>query len=254
MRWNQEAYDAEAGSYAPNDDGQIHASLSPFRERVESDLDFDGAPTRAEPLAARRSELAPPVSPPNPSAVPTQRDLPLHRLEASRPPPPPAAAPASSPRAASDSAVPTSEGPSPTTASIAAEEPERRPAWLNYAAFVAALLVAVALGLWLTRQPETPPATPSRAEVPVAPRVEPAPRPAEALTAPRREAPAAIATLERPQPPAPVDAASAREAAQGQPDVAVRPSAASNKVSAPAKPAPAPRKTNPPPTSRESIF
>jgi hypothetical protein len=140
--WNQAEYDAYPASLASDHDGQIHASLSPFREQVEESFDLAGVPTRAEPLAGRRGvqeEVA--VKKPDPSAVPTQRDLPAHRVEASEPPPR-----AAEVGAGPDSEARGSEVARPTTASIAAEEPERRPAWLNYQAFVAALLFAVVNG------------------------------------------------------------------------------------------------------------
>lgn len=213
--WNQEHWDAEEESLRSQIDGQIHASLSPFRDSPASSFSLDGVATRPEPLAARRSDVpeAPVSSTPDTSTVPTHRDLPVHRIEASQPPPPPP--PSSVAQRPAPSADRESEGP--TTASIAAEEPERRPVWINYAAFVAALLLAIVVGLYLTRTegqpeaPQTPPTTdaarlpvelnpPARAPappspVPAAPTATPAPAEAE------HEAPAAV-TPPRPRTPA----------------------------------------------------
>jgi hypothetical protein len=215
-RWNQEQWDAEEESLRSLGDGQIHASLSPFREQASASFSLDGALTRPEPLAARRSDVpeAPSSSTPDTSVVPTQRDLPVHRIEASQPPPPPAP---SSPVSQPQSSRGASEGPEPMTASIAAdEEPARRAAWMNYVAFAAALLLAVVVGLYLTRGSEeqapplrtspaitaptaiqlpAPPAPmqappagtaegPSQAEAAPVPTVTPAPRRAEAQAAP----------------------------------------------------------------------
>ncbi|HVY26974.1 MAG TPA: hypothetical protein VHB79_10495 [Polyangiaceae bacterium] len=213
-RWNQDEYESGSLPSELEADGQIHASLSPFRDQQEPSYDYDaGVPTRAEPLAARRLSEEPPP-PPDPSTVPTQRDLPQHRIEASRPPPPPAAS--SSPRAAVDSAIPMSEGPRPTTASII-EDPPARPIWQNAAAFAVALLVALALGWWLTgagsshqTAREAPGGAPSAAVpaapielkpvAPLVPAAEPAP-PAPPPVATPRSAPAAAAPAVRtPQP------------------------------------------------------
>ncbi len=153
-RWNQEEY--EPASSLGEHDGQIHASLSPFRDRAEPSFDHGGVPTRVEPLAARRTSDVPEAfAAPDTSATPTQRDLPAHRIEDSLPAPPPVPSRPLGPISAElGDEGPASEGPSATTASIAAEEPERRPAWVNFAAFAIALLVTVAFGMWLTRAPE----------------------------------------------------------------------------------------------------
>jgi hypothetical protein len=240
--WNQDEYDPPSFPSELVGDGQIHASLSPFRDQQDSQqgpsFDYEaGVPTRVEPLAGRRWSDTPPP-PPDPSTVPTQRDLPQHRIEASQPPPPPVALPKSSPRAASDSAIPLSEGPRPTTASIAADEPQTRPLWQNAAAFALALLLAVAVGWWLTsgdhaRRP-APPAPPAPVEVN---RAEP-PRqgPPPIQTAPSRmEAPAAPSGAE---PKAIVPPPRAAPPAQQPPSSA---------------PLAAPRKSTPKP-SRETIF
>ncbi len=242
-RWNQDEYDADPRSYSANDysanaDGQIHASLSPFREQVESELELGGVPTRAEPLAARRSDL-PPVSLPEPSAIPTQRDLPVHRIEASRPPPPPVAEPASAPRSALESALPASESPSPTTASIAAEAPERRSAWINYAAFLAALLTAVVLGLWLTREPNEAPATARPTEAPREARPVSDARPTPLPLGEPAPQPPADAASPGTVPPAAAPAPTAQAIATAEP--------AAPRVEVESLPAPRPRSVTPPP-------
>ena len=188
--WRSVEY--EAASSLGEGDGQIHASLSPFREQAEPSYGFDEVPTRPEPLAARReADVMEPSAPaPDTSAMPTHRDLPMHRIEASRPPPAPAPVPGSAPRHAAVSSIPASEAPSPTTASIAAPEPRRRAAWTNYAAFFLALLLAVVLGLWLTRANDAEQARPDAAPQPPridANHVEPpisVPAPAEPLQTP----------------------------------------------------------------------
>ncbi|HYP89371.1 MAG TPA: hypothetical protein VEQ59_14490 [Polyangiaceae bacterium] len=178
--------DYEAASSLGEGDGQIHASLSPFREQAEPSYGFDDIPTRPEPLAARREvevEVESSSAPaPETSAMPTHRDLPMHRIEASRPPPAPAP-PDSLPRPPAVSAIPASEGPSPTTASIAAPDAPQSPAWTNYAAFLLALLLAVVVGMWLTRSCESqgtmpnavPPSPPADAERTRDPILVPAP-------------------------------------------------------------------------------
>ena len=139
--------DSAEPSFQGVGDGQIHASLSHFRGEPDPDFSLRGAPTRPEPLAAR-GRFEEPASDPS-SAVPTQRDLPAHRLS-SEPPPPISKA--------SDehfeSVVPGSEGPRPTTASIAADEGKRRSAVPHYVAFLVALCFALVLGFWLTRAQE----------------------------------------------------------------------------------------------------
>jgi hypothetical protein len=148
--WSQQDYEAASSLGERGHDGQIHASLSPFRDQGEPSFSLEGVATRPEPYVARLASEPPPTPPmPDPDVIPTQRDLPQHRIEASRPPPAPLAPPPSL-RAPSDSAAPLSEAVSPTTASIAAEGSPRRTTWLNYAAFAVALLLAVALGLLLT--------------------------------------------------------------------------------------------------------
>jgi len=203
--WRSVEY--EAASSLGEADGQIHASLSPFRGQAEPSFSLNGAPTRPEPLAARREiEEVASLPAPDTSALPTQRDLPAHRIEASRPPPPPPASSspvASVPQPTLDSAIPNSEMPSPTTASIAAPElPMKRATWTNYVGFVVALLVAVGLGLWLTRgadseqaRPELPPAPPLDVERTPPPLSVPAPAP------PPRTAPPPPVTELRPKAP-----------------------------------------------------
>lgn len=237
-RWNQEQWDAEEASLRSDGDRQIHASLSPFREQAASSFSLDGAPTRQEPLAGRRSDAPEPPSSviPDTSAVPTHRDLPVHRIEASQPPPPPAA---SSPVSQPQSLERFSEGPAPTTASIAAEEPEARRVWINYVAFVGALLLAVALGLYLTRgsdeqagPPQAPPADEVRDQVTAPP---PAPAPAPAPETPARaqvqQAPAAgPPSPRRVQSPAPPATSPAAAPAAAPPHKSTNPKAASPKA------------------------
>jgi hypothetical protein len=207
--WNIPDLSPEPASLPSEHDGQIHASLSPFRDRVIESYGQAGVSTRPEPIAGRRSEAPlPAVSVAEQSAIPTQRDLPRHRVEASSPPPARPRAPAES-GAGPDSEARGSEVPRPTTASIAGEEPQHRPAWVNYVAFVAALLLAVAIGLFLTREPRRPdlanepppretkptgitePAAPA-VTTPPAPKLAPAPR-AEVVPAPAQVAPARVA-------------------------------------------------------------
>ena len=245
--WNQEQWDAEEASLRSGGDGQIHASLSPFREQEAPSFSLDGAPTRPEPLAARRSDVpeAPTSVTPDTSTVPTHRDLPAHRIEASQPPPRPvASSPVSQPLSQPQSFDRASEGPGATTASIAAEEPERRPVWINYVAFLAALLLAVVVGLYLTRgtneQARPPRATPAEqapARLPQQP-VEPPP---------------ALEPDAEPAPPAPPTKARVVEA----PATAL-PAPRRAEPVAPAKPLPAPAppppKSSNPKTARETIF
>ena len=245
-RWNQREYapDSSIGEH----DGQIHASLSPFRDQGEPSFSLDGAETRPEPFAARRAS-DPPLSMPAPdtSTIPTHRDLPVHRIEASRPPPPP---PASSPQSVPGDHF-DSEGPRPTTASISVEEPEPRPVWLNYAAFAIALLLAIGLGLWLTSGSESrqasPNATPSASPV-VVKRAEPievTPSPVAPDTADAVVAPAA--------PPA-----HQQEGVASLPKPSTVSTPESPKpIAAPLAPAAAPRKSvssSPPKSSGETIF
>jgi hypothetical protein len=205
-RWNQQEYDPES-SLGPRD-GQIHASLSRFRDQAEPSFSMDGVPTRPEPLAARRAS-EPPETPavPDTSTIPTQRDLPMHRIEASRPPPPPPRGVLESSPTSASGEHSESEGPRPMTASIAVEEPQTRPIWVNLAAFVAALFLALVLGWLVTSAPQSKQAAPDssaaalRVAVPVKPAepaparvvVEPAPNTAPAPGAKSDEAAVAIA-------------------------------------------------------------
>jgi hypothetical protein len=184
-------------------DGQIHASLSPFLDQAEPSLNYGGVPTRVEPLAGRRASDVPPslIERPDPSAVPTQRDLPQHRLESIQPPAPSAEASfspgapsagappsgASSPEASSREissprasdveraigVAPGVETDSPTVESIAAWRPAPVPLRSALTAFAVALLVAVALGSWYktAQQDRTVPNAPDPA-VPGAPAPE----------------------------------------------------------------------------------
>jgi hypothetical protein len=244
-RWNQEQWDAEEESLRSVGDGQIHASLSPFREQATASFSLEGAPTRAEPLAARRSDVpeAPSSATPDTSVVPTHRDLPVHRIEASQPPPPP---PPSSPVSQPQSFRAVSQGPEPTTASIAAEEPERRAVWMNYVAFAAALVLAVVVGLYLTRGSEEQASPPKANPVNTAPMVmqtsvDPPP------VTPVQTPPADKAEAKAEAVPAPVAAPPAPRRTETQ--------AAPLKAPAPAIPAPAPsRKSSNPKAVRETIF
>jgi hypothetical protein len=244
--WNQAHWDAEEESLRSQPDRQIHASLSPFRDQATSSFSLDGVSTRPEPLAARRSD--PPDVPasvtPDTSTVPTQRDLPVHRIEASQPPPPPpsSALPRSEPQASERASA------GPTTASIAAEEPERRAAWLNYAAFLGALLLAVVVGLYLTRgsdeqaTPRVPPTTDGNANAPIEPKQTPPP----AEVVPPAPPPAAT--------PAHVEAPSEAPAvapARPRAEAVAKPRPAPTTVT-PA--APSPQKSSTPKTPRETIF
>lgn len=258
-RWNQSEYDHPSSLPSGLEEGQIHASLSPFRDQTEPEpsYDYDGVPTRAEPLAARRQSDLPPSSPPlpDPSTVPTHRDLPQHRIEASRPPPAPVA-PVSSPRSSdvvhSESTVPASEGLLPTTASIAVEPPRLRPMWQNLAAFSVALLLAIALGWWLTGSSSTP----QNAQ----PGLEATP----ATVAPASSRPAAPVLQPAPiEPAAPIEAtpvgraATASEPSPAAAEGAARHDPPSSVPAAPPSPAPvpaSPRKSSPAKSNRETIF
>ena len=245
-RWNQQEYEP-ASSLGPHD-GQIHASLSGFRDQGEPSFSLDGVSTRPEPFVQRRASEPPEsVQAPDTSTIPTHRDLPVHRIEASRPPPAPAGAPASAWRARQDSAAPFSEVAGPTTASIAAEAPQRRAPWLNYAAFALALLFALALGLWLTSGTTPPQAGPNpRSTAPVVKPTEPLPVKAEeAAVAPAEPAPHLAPTPALP-PPSP------RKEAVGSSPPSSKPAAPSTAPAA-AQSA-APRKTVPPKSTRETIF
>lgn len=157
------------------EEGQIHASLSPFRDQAEPSYAFDGVPTRAEPLAARRASEAPVSFGPDPSTVPTQRDLPMHRIEASLPPPPlvPSIASPSdpSPTLATAHAAAASSAPSLEEEPVELDDRVRKPLWLNLAAFGLALLLTIVFGLWLTRSPPSAPGSdprlPAAAPVPL---------------------------------------------------------------------------------------
>jgi hypothetical protein len=258
--WNQEQWDAEDESLRSAADGQIHASLSPFRDQPASSFSLEGVATRPEPLAARRSDLpaAPVSTTPDTSTVPTQRDLPAHRIEASQPPPAPPGSVA--PRSDWQSLDRKSEGP--TTASIMAEEPEQRPVWINYAAFSVALLLAVVVGLYLTRgsgeQAVPPPAPPSEVErsAPVElerPERLPAPVPAPVSTPTAVEAvdkAPAVVVPSRPRTNTPAVSSKPQKAA---PAVPPEPAAAPLAPEPAAEP-PAPPKSSNPKTPRETIF
>lgn len=245
--------DFDAASVAGGHVGQIHASLSPFREHVEEQqpepsFSADPVPTRAEPLAARRLADEPAsLPPPDTNAIPTHRDLPQHRIEASLPPPPPvpsvkvADVPDSVPTSARAPSAALSSEMHATATSINAQEPSERPAWVNFAAFGIALLVTIVLGLWLTKSPEPEPgsaAPPAAAALPRAPvkRVEPPPVPVvpESEMAPSKSA------------APPVAEAAPRKASSVVTATAV--------PVAPAAPVAAPRKAAAPKITRETIF
>jgi hypothetical protein len=245
VAWNERDYDPASSLGDDEPAGQIHASLSPFREQGEPSFSLEGVATRPEPYVARL-QSEPPLTPPmsDPSAVPTQRDLPQHRVEASRPPP------ASLPRPASDSAVPSSEMVSPTTASIAAEEPVRRPSWLNYVAFLAALLVAVLLGLWLTggsppQQTRQKSPEPERSAALVV--AKPTPPPVS------RPAPEQL-THQAPMPTPQVTAEPVAAPAPRKLDANASPKAKAPVVAPKGPQSAGPHKSTPPKTSRETIF
>jgi hypothetical protein len=156
-------------------------------------------------------------------------------------------------RVPTDSAVPLSEGVSPTTASIAVEEPLPRKSWLNYAAFAVALLLAVALGLLVTSGP--PPTSPDAAKSATLPaRVTEPPR-AAPISTPREAEPA---PAELPRATGTARAPAAAPASRPAPPVAALRSVAavsakSSSASLPsAVPSAAPRKSTP--TPRETIF
>jgi hypothetical protein len=241
-------YDA-ASSLHHAEEGQIHASLSPFRDQAEPSYTFDdGVPTRAEPLAARRGTDAPPSLGPDPSTVPTQRDLPAHRIAASLPPPPSVAS-VSEPTPA----IPTLHAVATTSAPTVDDEPVelderviRKPVWRTVAAFGAALLLTFGLGLWLTRSPASSPAAPLPAASPAGqaetqgdprgnaalPAPSPVPSAAIAVSAPEPEPALSSAPLESPSPP--------KTAAPAAPK--------------PVVPAPSSRKPVTPKVVRETIF
>jgi hypothetical protein len=264
--WVEAEYDPALAAPLPSDvDGQIHASLSPFRDQTEHPIDTDAdidalvsssgdAVTRPEPLAARRnSDLPPPVALPDPNTVPTHRDLPVHRAELIVPLAPLPSRLGPELRLPADSAVPGSEE-RPTTQSIVAEPGDDRPRWINFAAFAVALVAAVVLGLWLTSGPDTG----SAAQKPVAAPAVPAPN------APENAAPADAATptpapdqkpVERTEAPA---TAAAPQGGPGSARPAVMPQAHPAAVAAPARASVAPaapaRKASPSKSSHESIF
>jgi hypothetical protein len=249
-RWNQREYDPES-SLGDRGDGQIHASLSQFRDKAEPSYGLDGVPTRPEPLAARRAS-APPESVPAPdnSTIPTQRDLPQHRIEASRPPPAPARSALESSPGSVGGEHSESEGPRPMTASIAGEEPQRRPFWVNLAAFAAALLLALLLG-WLvtSRAPQSKQATPDAP--PSSALLEPAAKAAEVTPtpAPVTREPATPEPVATPQP-----ARAPAVAATPKPLVVAPPKSAPVSA-APAAPAAAvPQKPSSSKSTRETIF
>lgn len=251
--WRSVDYDPAsplASDDASDAGGQIHASLSPFRAQAEPSFAFNEVPTRPEPLAARR-EGEPVVSSlpaPDTSAMPTQRDLPQHRIEASRPPPapPPSLGLAPGP----NSAPASSEAPSPTTASIAVADPAKRAAWTNYVAFVLALALAVVIGLWLTRTttadsslPDLEP--PPRADVERVERPVPAPPAPPTTAAPVR----ALPEVAPPTGPSPIAPAPARPFPKTVSPAPTLQSPAPSPLSSPP-----PRKSSPPKPVRETIF
>jgi hypothetical protein len=243
-RWTDSELGADPASLPSNYDRQIHASLSAFRDQGEPSYSLDGAPTRQEPLGRRAAEVEPSL--PEPSAVPTHRDLPAHRIEASQPPPAPVGAVSSRGGKRPDVGEPESEGPRPTTASIAAEEPVRRPVWINYAAFAAALLLALVAGFYLTREPDPGREVEKTRAVPPTPAL-PAlpPAPAEAKHEPPKVAtPAVEAEVASSPPPALATPAAPPAAAKKAPS----PPAAAPPPAAEAPPKPAPK------SQRETIF
>jgi hypothetical protein len=266
--WNQAEWDAhdEDEELASENGEQIHASLSPFREQAAaSSFSLEGVSTRPEPLAARRSDLPPPVSAPaapDTSTVPTHRDLPVHRVVTSHPPPPGKVLPVTVPHAPVVPALGSHPRANVSTTAVTQELPLNRPVWVNYAAFFAALVFAVVIGLWLTRGSEPQRGVPVSAaparEVP--PRaVEPA-RPVVAPAA-RPSAPAATAVpppLEASEPVAPARPVAAQapieKAAPSAPPVRARSTVAPHSEPvAPPVPA-ASRKSNTSKTNRETIF
>lgn len=249
--WDQQDYEPVSSLGEHDHDGQIHASLSPFRDQAEPSFSMNGAETRPEPFVVRRAS-EPPASldAPQPSAIPTQRDLPHHRIEASRPPPAPASAPHSA-RAHSDSAAPFSDGVSPTTASIAAEKPEQRSPWLNYLAFALALVFAIAIGWWLTdgSPPEKAslPDTVKSGALPLQPTepavvAPPTPAPDEPVVAPTEPAPRSVTPV---APVAPVAPAPRKDSA---------PAHKASSLAPEAPPPAAPQKSSPSKFPRETIF
>lgn len=252
--WSQD-YEAASSLGEHGNVGQIHATLSPFRGQGEPSFSLDGSPTRPEPYAARRAaELPASVSGPDPSVVPTQRDLPQHRIEASMPPPDAVAAPLSA-HALLDSSAPLSEIASPTTASIAADEIPLTGRWRNYAAFAVALLLAVAVGLLLTGSP-----TESSSPVEAKSAALPVRAPERPLTPP--ESPRRPSETGRAAPVEPMEAESTEAAPTAEaPALPRRPApapallkAAPASLSPTAPPDSASRKSTPPKASRETIF
>jgi hypothetical protein len=254
-RAEHDHYATPPESIGSDHDGQIHASLSQFRDDSAPSFSLQGAPTRPEPLAGRRASDLPPEpdsAPPDPSAVATHRDLPLHRIQASTPPPASVdkvTVPTSRARVSATPA-PASEGPTPTTASIAAEAPVARPAWHNFVAFFGALVLALLLGTWWTshREPSTEPTPTVRVVPPEAPGRDEV-RPA-APTAPRSAAPA---PAQRPSEAAPERTPVATPA---QPTLRPEPQLAAPVVSSRPSPAPAPspRSSSSSKPARETIF
>lgn len=246
--WDGPDYEPVSSLGERDHDRQIHASLSPFREQAEASFSLDGAVTRPEPYVARRASDPPESTPaPEQNAIPTQRDLPAHRIEASLPPPAPVSRAG---RTAVDSTVPLSEGVSPTTASIAAEEPRARAAWPNYAAFAVALVLAVAFGMWLTRGSEPQQAAPNAVEKAASVRQAPVP-PVPTLPVADADTAPAPAALVAPTPAA-VPAPAVAPAPRKENTASAKPTPASP---APATPSPAsPSKSTPSKSPRETIF
>ncbi|HKY41133.1 MAG TPA: hypothetical protein VJN18_34605 [Polyangiaceae bacterium] len=244
--WTSRDFAEDPRSLPEDHDGQIHASLSPFREHAAPSYELHGVSTKPEPIASRRASDAPPPLPsaPDQSTVPTQRDLPAHRIEVSQPQP---ARDSSAPLsvAGPDSQVRGSDLPRPTTASIAVEELERRAVWVNYVAFLAALVFAVVVGVLLTRKPEAQvpetarPPLPAPVELEQPAALEPA---APAVAPPAAEVAKPEAAVAAPAPKSPVRAAPAAPKKSSATPVAPAPAPAPPSKSAPSK------------TSRETIF
>jgi len=250
-RYDQADY--EPASSPAERAGQIHASLSGFRDQVEPSFRMDGVPTRPEPLVARRASEPPESAPPpDTSTVPTQRDLPAHRIEASHPPPAPARPSVESSPTSSSGERQESEGPRPMTASIAGEEPQTRPIWVNLAAFAAALLLAMVLGWLVTSRSPSTPAASSTAAAPVAATA----KHAEPAQLPRSVEPAPNAAPQldaKPPVLAPTPAEPVAAPAAPKPTVATPQKSPASSL-APAPTAGAPRKSSLPKSSHETIF
>ncbi len=255
-RWSRSAWQQEDDDQpiASDHDGQIHASLSPFREQADSGFSVDAVPTRPEPIAARQGLLgaAPHSASPATAAAPTHRDLPAHRLEDSQPPPPERAvesAPAPAPAVVtlSESAAAPSDASEPAPPAIAADEPELRAAWINYLAFALALLFALFIGLYVTRGPDEPP-PPRPALDAAAPALVPAPP-----SPPRSPAP----PLAREHAPS-VAKERSNEAAPPAPELAAPPRATGSSPRSPSAPVPTGGAQRKPPVNnaapRETIF